>query len=108
MKRKKKDHILKQITIIKKKRKKEKDKYCKISLKQNTNKKPKAHRYKEQIGASSGGDGGLAKWVKEVKRYKLSVITACRLQCWEISGQTTSRERIQPYLSADRLPIKSS
>ena len=32
-----------------------------ISLKRNTNKKTPAHRYKEQIGASSGGDEGLAK-----------------------------------------------
>ena len=32
--------------------------------------------------------------------------TACRLQCWDASGQTTSGmgERTQPHPSADRLP----
>ena len=30
--------------------------------------------------------------------------TACRLQCWNTSGQTTSRIGTQPHTSADRLP----
>ena len=29
--------------------------------------------------------------------------TACRLQCWDASGQTTNRAGTQPYPSADRL-----
>ena len=30
--------------------------------------------------------------------------TACRLQCWYVSGQTTNRVRTQPHPSSDRLP----
>ena len=31
-------------------------------------------------------------------------VAACRLQCWDASGQTTNRAGIQPHSSTDRLP----
>ena len=48
------------------------------NLKTKTNKKPEAHRYREQTGhfPTRGWErsGEWIKWVKVVKRYKLPVI----------------------------------
>ena len=40
-------------------------------------------------------------WVLDTKTWPHT--TACRLQCWDASGQPTHKPEIQPQLSADRL-----
>ena len=62
-------------------------------------------------GDNNTGGGGTREYSLTWALLEMAILTprwphstACRLQCWDASGQTTNRAGTQPHPSADRLP----